>query len=111
MQELNNTRIASVGVFAQNNLTLSEHRNTVIAQGLSLGRHFQELALEGSILIYNLNKNRTYEHNPQQLYRNDLPFSQQTMDLVKDIMVYEQSSEYTLRVKTRWLNTTKPELG
>lgn len=47
----------------------------------------------------------------QRLYRNNLPFSQRTMDLVKDIMVREQTPDYTLRGKTGWLNTTKPELG
>ncbi|MER3587215.1 MAG: class D beta-lactamase, partial [Mastigocladus sp. ERB_26_1] len=199
----------------------------VTAQAPNLGRHFQELGLEGSILIYDLNKNRTYEHNPQRnatamlpgstfkifnamvaletgvipddvtvftwdgikrpievwnydtnlrqafkdstvwfyqvlarragykrmqefidqvgygnrqigtaedidrfwlqgpleitpkaqiqflqrLYRNNLPFSQRTMDLVKDIMVREQTPEYTLRGKTGWLDSTKPELG
>jgi beta-lactamase class D len=216
-----------VGVLAQNNYTLPKHPNTVKAQAPNLGRHFQELGLEGSILIYDLNKNRTYEHNPQRnatamfpgstfkifnamvaletgvipddvavftwdgikrpieewnhdtnlrqafkdstvwfyqvlarragykrmqefidqvgygnrqigtaedvdrfwlqgpleispkaqiqflqrLYRNNLPFSQRTMDLVKDIMVREQTPEYTLRGKTGWLDSTKPELG
>lgn len=47
----------------------------------------------------------------QRLYQNNLPFSQRTMDLVKDIMVREQTPDYTLRGKTGWLNTTKPELG
>ncbi|WP_315789542.1 class D beta-lactamase [Fischerella sp. JS2] len=214
-------------VLAQNHFTSPEHLNTVTAQAPNLGRHFQELGLEGSILIYDLNKNRTYEHNPQRnatamlpgstfkifnamvaletgvipddvtvftwdgikrpieawnhdtnlrqafkdstvwfyqvlarraghqrmqkfidqvgygnrqigtaedidrfwlqgpleispkaqiqflqrLYRNNLPFSQRTMDLVKDIMVREQTPEYTLRGKTGWLNSTKPELG
>jgi beta-lactamase class D len=216
-----------VGVLAQNNYTLPKHPNTVTAQAPNLGRHFQELGLEGSILIYDLNKNRTYEHNPQRnatamfpgstfkifnamvaletgvipddvavftwdgikrpieewnhdtnlrqafkdstvwfyqvlarragykrmqefidqvgygnrqigtaedidrfwlqgpleitpkaqiqflqkLYRNNLPFSQRTMDLVKDMMVREQTPEYTLRGKTGWLDSTKPELG
>ncbi|MBD2434216.1 MULTISPECIES: class D beta-lactamase [Fischerella] len=216
-----------VRVLAQNNYTLPERPNTVTAQAPNLGRHFQELGLEGSILIYDLNKNRTYEHNPQRnatamlpgstfkifnamvaletgvipddvavftwdgiqrpieewnhdtnlrqafkdstvwfyqvlarraghkrmqefidqvgygnrqigntedidrfwlqgpleitpkaqiqflqrLYRNNLPFSQRTMDLVKDIMVREQTPEYTLRGKTGWLDSTKPELG
>lgn len=47
----------------------------------------------------------------QRLYQNDLPFSQRTMNLVKDIMVREQTPGYTLRGKTGWLNSTKPELG
>jgi beta-lactamase class D len=33
------------------------------------------------------------------------------MELVKDIMVREQTPGYTLRGKTGWLNSTKPEVG
>ncbi len=33
------------------------------------------------------------------------------MDLVKDIMVREQTPAYTWRGKTGWLTSTKPELG
>ncbi len=42
-----------------------------IAQKIDFGRHFQELGVEGSILVYDLNRDRTYEHNPQ---RNKTPF-------------------------------------
>ncbi|MBW4609102.1 MAG: class D beta-lactamase [Hassallia sp. WJT32-NPBG1] len=214
-----------VDVLAKNNSTIAQHR--VIAEAPDLGRHFREFQLSGSLLIYDLNNNRTYEHNPQRnatamipgstfkifnamvaletgimpndvavltwdgiqrdpdvwnhdtnlrqafkdstvwfyqvlarraghermqqfidkvgygnrqigtaedidrfwlqgplkitptsqieflqrLYRNKLPFSQRTMDLVKDIMVREQTPDYTLRGKTGWLNSTKPELG
>ncbi|MGI2904797.1 class D beta-lactamase [Tolypothrix sp. VBCCA 56010] len=216
----------SVRVLAENNSTITQHP-VIAAQAPDLGRHFREFKLSGSILIYDLNKNRTYEHNPQRnatamtpgstfkifnamvaletgimpndvavltwdgirrdidvwnqdtnlrqafkdstvwfyqvlarraghermqqfidkvgygnrqigtaedidrfwlqgplkitpasqieflqrLYRNKLPFSQRTMDLVKDIMVREQTPDYTLRGKTGWLNSTKPELG
>ncbi len=47
----------------------------------------------------------------QKLYRGDLPFSKRTMDLVKDIMVFEQTPDYTLRAKTGWVRSTSPELG
>lgn len=47
----------------------------------------------------------------QRLYRNDLPFSPRTMNLVKNIMVQEQTSTYTLRGKTGWLVVSKPNLG
>jgi beta-lactamase class D len=47
----------------------------------------------------------------QRLYRNDLPFSQRTMNLVKDIMVREQTPGYTLRGKTGWLTSTQPGVG
>jgi len=214
-------------VLAQPTPTPSERPATVTAQAADLGRHFKELGLEGSILIYDSNNNRTYDHNPQRnatamtpastfkifnamvaletgviaddvavltwdgiqrgvaawnhdtnlrqafkdstvwfyqvlarkagrermqqwidrvgygnrqigtaqdsdrfwlqgplqitpkeqieflqrLHRGDLPFSQRTMDLVKDIMVREQTPGYTLRGKTGWLDSTKPEVG
>jgi beta-lactamase class D len=47
----------------------------------------------------------------QRLYRNELPFSPRTMNLVKDIMVREQTPAYTLRGKTGWLDASKPNLG
>jgi beta-lactamase class D len=216
----------SVRVLAKNNSTITQHP-VIAAQASDLGRHFREFKLSGSILIYDLNNNRTYEHNPQRnatamipastfkifnamvaletgimpndvavltwdgirrdfdvwnqdtnlrqafkdstiwfyqvlarraghermqqfidkvgygnrqigtaedidrfwlqgplkitpksqieflqrLYRNKLPFSQRTMDLVKDIMVQEQTPDYTLRGKTGWLNVPKPGLG
>jgi beta-lactamase class D len=205
----------------------SEHSATVIVQAPDLGRNFRKLGVEGSIVIYDLNKNKTYEHNPQRnqtamfpgstfkifnamvaletgtipddvtvltwdgiqrevpewnrntnlrqgfkdstvwfyqvlarrighkrmqqfidqvgygnrqigtakdidhfwlegplqitakqqieflqkLYRSDLPFSARTMNLVKDMMVREQTPDYTWRGKTGWLTSTNPELG
>ena len=219
--------VRGMRVLAQPTPSPSKHPATVTAQAPDLGRHFRELGLEGSILIYDSNNNRTYEHNPQRnatamtpastfkifnamvaletgviaddvavltwdgiqrdvaawnhdtnlrqafkdstvwfyqvlarkagrermqqfidrvgygnrqigtaqdsdrfwlqgplqitpkeqieflqrLHRGDLPFSQRTMDLVKDIMVREQTPGYTLRGKTGWLNSTKPEVG
>lgn len=47
----------------------------------------------------------------QRLYQGDLPFSQRTINLVKDIMVREQTPDYTLRGKTGWLTSTKPNIG
>ncbi|MEH2364584.1 class D beta-lactamase [Nostoc sp.] len=47
----------------------------------------------------------------QRLYQGDLPFSQRTINLVKDIMVREQTPDYTLRGKTGWLTSAKPEVG
>jgi beta-lactamase class D len=210
----------------------SKHPATLTAQAPDLGRHFKELGIEGSILIYDLNNNRTYEHNPQRnttaftpastfkifnamvaletgvipddvavltwdgirreiagqevaawnhdtnlrqafkdstvwfyqvlarraghermqqwidqvgygnrqigtaedidrfwlqgplkitskaqieflqrLHRGDLPFSKRTVELVKDIMVREQTPDYTLRGKTGWLDSTNPNIG
>ncbi|MHC0066429.1 class D beta-lactamase [Nostoc sp. UIC 10890] len=47
----------------------------------------------------------------QRLYQGDLPFSQRTINLVKDIMVREQTPDYILRGKTGWLTSTKPNVG
>lgn len=47
----------------------------------------------------------------QRFERNDLPFSQRTIDLVKDMMIIEKTPEYTLRGKTGWVFSTNPDLG
>jgi beta-lactamase class D len=47
----------------------------------------------------------------QRLYQNNLPFSPRTINLVKDIMVREQTPTYTLRGKTGWLDASTPNLG
>lgn len=39
----------------------------------------------------------------RRLYREDLPFSQRTMNLVKDIIVVERTPDYVLRAKTGWV--------
>jgi len=40
-------------------------------QSVSFEKHFRQLGVDGSILIYDLNRNLTYQHNPQ---RNTTPF-------------------------------------
>lgn len=47
----------------------------------------------------------------QRLDRGDLPFSQRSIDLVKDMMIVEQTPNYTLRGKTGWDNSVTPDLG
>jgi beta-lactamase class D len=47
----------------------------------------------------------------ERLQKNDLPLSQQAMDLVKDMMIVEQTPSYTLRGKTGWDITKTPHLG
>ncbi|HBE18323.1 MAG TPA: class D beta-lactamase [Cyanobacteria bacterium UBA11149] len=37
-----------------------------IAQNINLGRHFQDLGVEGSIMIYDSKNNHIFEHNPQR---------------------------------------------
>jgi beta-lactamase class D len=41
------------------------------ATQVNFARHFQDLEVEGSIVIYDLNQNRTYQYNPE---RNATPF-------------------------------------
>ncbi|MGE5656791.1 MAG: class D beta-lactamase [Actinomycetota bacterium] len=47
----------------------------------------------------------------QRLERNDLPFSERTLELVKDIMILERTPTYTLRGKTGWINRVTPNIG
>lgn len=47
----------------------------------------------------------------QRLYQGNLPFSQRTIDIVKDIMILEKTPDYTLRAKTGWLTRSKQQIG
>ncbi|MGH2413691.1 MAG: penicillin-binding transpeptidase domain-containing protein [Microcystaceae cyanobacterium] len=47
----------------------------------------------------------------QRLERNALPFSERTLDLVKDIMIVERTPAYTLRGKTGWITSVTPNIG
>lgn len=38
----------------------------------------------------------------KKLYKNDLPFTQQNINIVKDILIIEKTENYTLRAKTGW---------
>lgn len=46
-----------------------------IAQGIDFERHFQDLGVEGSILIYDSNNDRTFQHNPERNTTAFLPGS------------------------------------
>lgn len=47
----------------------------------------------------------------RRLDSNDLPFSQRTLDLVKDIMVLEHTPTYIMRGKTGWSVSDTPNIG
>ena len=47
----------------------------------------------------------------RRLYAGNLPFSERSMNIVKDILIVEQTPEYTLRAKTGWTTAPKPDLG
>jgi beta-lactamase class D len=46
-----------------------------------------------------------------RLYNNDLPFSQKNMDLVKEMILLEQTDSYRLRVKTGWAVRVEDQIG
>jgi beta-lactamase class D len=47
----------------------------------------------------------------RRLQANQLPFSEHTLNTVKDIMVYETTTEYVLRAKTGWGLRAEPQVG
>lgn len=50
----------------------------------------------------------------RRLYSNDLPFSKRSLSIVKDIMVVEQTPDYTIRAKTGWVGfegNISPQIG
>ena len=50
----------------------------------------------------------------RRLYKNELPFSERSLSLVKDIMIVEQTPDYTIRAKTGWAGLgepTAPQIG
>lgn len=42
----------------------------------------------------------------RRLYKNDLPFSERSLSIVKDIMIMEKTPDYTIRGKTGWVDLT-----
>lgn len=47
----------------------------------------------------------------QRLYNNQLPFSQRSMDIVKKIMIAEQTPFYTISSKTGWGGQDNKDIG
>lgn len=47
----------------------------------------------------------------RRLYHDDLPFSHRSLDITKDILIYEQTDQYTLRAKTGWSDAFTPGVG
>lgn len=46
-----------------------------------------------------------------KLYKNSLPFSPQTVDKVKTMMIEEKTDLYILRGKTGWSDAYSPQVG
>lgn len=47
----------------------------------------------------------------KKLYNNDLTFSERTINLVKEIMIYDQTDSYTMRAKTGWAIRFDNQIG
>lgn len=50
----------------------------------------------------------------RRLYENDLPFSERSISIVKDIMIMEQTPDYTITGKTGWVgfaDDVTPKIG
>ncbi|MBE9138252.1 class D beta-lactamase [Nodosilinea sp. LEGE 07088] len=45
----------------------------------------------------------------RRLYNDDVPFSEDVIALVKDIMIVEQTPDYTIRAKTGWVGFGEPD--
>lgn len=54
---------------------------------INFAQHFQDLGVEGSILIYDLNRDRTYEHNPVRNATEFLPAS--TFKILNSLIALE----------------------
>ena len=64
----------------------------------TIGGKINEFWLDGSLRI----SQREQIEFLKKLHRNDLPFSQRTIDIVKDIMTLEKTDQWTYRGKTGW---------
>jgi beta-lactamase class D len=47
----------------------------------------------------------------KELYKDSLKFSQRSMDIVKRIMVYDKTDDYTIRAKTGWALRVEDQIG
>ncbi|MGL4884034.1 MAG: class D beta-lactamase [Waterburya sp.] len=47
----------------------------------------------------------------RRLHNDDLPFSARSLDIVKDIMIVEETPDYTIRAKTGLAIATTPQIG
>lgn len=47
----------------------------------------------------------------KKLYHNQLKFSERSMDIVKRIMIYDETEEYIIRAKTGWAIRVEDQIG
>lgn len=71
---------------AEPNNSVTEHREVVAA----FGQHFRDLGVDGSITIYDLRRDRWYEHNPQ---RNQTAFvTASTFKILNSLIALESQA-------------------
>ena len=69
--------------------------------------HYGNEDISGKIDMFWLNGGLRISPDEQieflnKIYKNELEFSQRSIDILKKIMIYEQTDEYVLRAKTGW---------
>ena len=74
-------------VLGKSNSVIQSADSVDVAQKLDFGRHFQELGVQGSILIYDSNRDKTYEHNPSRNTQAFLPAS--TFKILNSLIALE----------------------
>ena len=74
-------------VLGKSNPLIQSVNSVDFAQKIDFGRHFQELGVEGSILIYDSNQDKTYEHNPSRNTQAFLPAS--TFKILNSLIALE----------------------
>ena len=47
----------------------------------------------------------------KKIFRNEVKFSQRSIDILKKIMIYEKTDQYIIRAKTGWALRVKDQVG
>jgi beta-lactamase class D len=82
-------------------ITLNHYGNEDISGGIDL------FWLEGGLRI---SPDEQIEFL-KKIYSNETSFSQRSVDILKKIMIYEQTDDYTLRAKTGWGMRFENQIG
>jgi beta-lactamase class D len=79
--------ILSVAGESNSHLILSGDVRSATSRQNNFGQHFQALGVQGSIIIYDPQKNRRYQHNPQRNTQAFLPAS--TFKILNSLIALE----------------------
>jgi len=85
----------------QNYIDLNEYGNEDISGGIDL------FWLEGGLRI---SADEQVEFL-KKIYLNEVTFSQRSIDILKNIMIYEQTEDYIIRAKTGWGMRSENQIG